>query len=122
MSHPLLRFAALAWGVVSLLLALLAWVDISMLGFPDGHITPYQTQTRTLRSVLAAACAMQGLLFVVAAARGRTPARPLALFAALAAFAVVAPMLVVPRCAAIGACTRAYEAIMRMPMDDGAGG
>ena len=47
-----LRITCVGWGLLSLLLALIWFPNLSMLGFPDGYITPYDIETMKLQEVL----------------------------------------------------------------------
>lgn len=118
-----LRTAAIIWGLTGLLLALFCAVELSMMGFPDGHFTPYELETSGLRQILVGVCLAQSLYFIgVGVICKKVRAVRLCLQMLIAATFVVAPMLIVPNCAELQSCTRAYEWITDAPMDDGAGG
>jgi len=94
-----------------------------MLGFPDGHLTSYEKDTYVLRLVLVAACAVQGLYFLIIGAISKgTKIVGLWLRIVVAAAVIVAPVVIVPNCSQVPACVHVYELIMKTPMDDGAGG
>ncbi|MER8527997.1 MULTISPECIES: hypothetical protein [unclassified Mesorhizobium] len=57
------RTTALVWAALSVMLALKWSMDLGMLGFPDGYITPFARATSTLLGILTAACMAQGLYF-----------------------------------------------------------
>ena len=119
----LYRSIAIGWGVFGLLAAYLFVMDLYLLGFPDGHFTPYAEQTYTLRHVLVAACAIQGLYFIVLGIFRRWPTfSGLCIQIAIAAIVIVTPMVIVPKCSELQACEQVYELIMQTPIDDGAGG
>ncbi|WP_245472860.1 hypothetical protein [Mesorhizobium sp. M7A.F.Ca.MR.148.00.0.0] len=61
MQPVFLRVAALAWAGLSLLLALHWFVELGMVGFPDGYVTPFARATGPLLHILATACLGQGL-------------------------------------------------------------
>jgi hypothetical protein len=48
MQSVFLRVAALAWAGLSLLLALHWFVELGMVGFPDGYVTPFARATGPL--------------------------------------------------------------------------
>jgi len=117
------RTIAIAWGLLSLFAAGLAEVELGYVGFPDSHITPYAAQTLGLRHVLVDACAVQGIIFLVLGLfRKSTRISRLCVGILIAAVVIVAPMIIVPACWSLPGCPRAYEFIMKAPMDDGAGG
>jgi hypothetical protein len=118
-----LRAVASAWGALSLYLAATWSIDLGMVGFPDGYITPYARATSTPLHVLAAACALQALCFLAWGALGRnlTPGRLLVGIVS-AAVVTVAPVLVLHACPQSQACGAAYQALTGEMMDDGAGG
>ncbi|MDX8539363.1 MULTISPECIES: hypothetical protein [Mesorhizobium] len=117
------RMAALAWAGLSVVLALQWSMDLSMVGFPDGYITPFAKTTRPLLGVLTAACMAQGLYFLFAGLLGRTmSAIGLSLRILIAAILTVAPVLVVKDCPHSATCSAAYEALTNTMMDDGTGG
>jgi hypothetical protein len=114
---------AVGWGLFGLFAASQYVMDLFLLGFPDSHFTPYAEQTYTLRHVLVAACAIQGLYFLVMAFfQKRMTLVGLCLQIIVAATFIVAPMVIVPSCSQLPACVQAYELIMNTSFDDGAGG
>jgi hypothetical protein len=118
-----LRAAAMAWGTLSLLLALQWFVDLGMSGFPDGYITPYAKATSMPLHILAGACMAQGLYFLAKGAIGRNVSvRSLGLQFVAAAALTVAPVLVLHNCPRSQACSSAYQALTNTMMDDGSGG
>ena len=120
---PFTRVAALAWAGLSILLALQWSMDLGMVGFPDGYITPFAKATSSLLGVLTAACMAQGLYFLFAVFfRKRMSAISLGLQILIAAILTVAPVVVVKGCPHSQACSAAYEALTGTMMDDGAGG
>ena len=93
------------------------------MGFPDGHITPYDRSTMGPLKILAVACGVQSLCFLLVGALGRrVRALSLALGILAAAVVIVAPMIVIPSCPGLPACRSAYERITGAQMDDGEGG
>ena len=123
MQSVILRVAVLAWAGLSLLLALHWFVDLGMVGFPDGYVTPFARATGPLLHILATACLMQGLYFLYRGVLGKGFAVPgLGLQILIAAVLTVAPVLIVRNCPHSLTCSRAYEALTNTMMDDGAGG
>ena len=118
-----LRGAAICWGLAGLLLALFSASALGMVGFPDSHFTPYEMATVGLRWVLIDLCVAQSLYFILMGVLSkRLKAVWLYPQILVAALFIIAPMLVVPDCAQISMCTCAYEGMMHVQMDDGAGG
>jgi hypothetical protein len=113
-------FAAL-WSVACLLFALFNYMSLEMLGFPDGGITPYDRQTRTLMYILTAACGLQGMYFALMAFFS---ARLWSLWMCMMAVScfTVLPLLMIEECSRIGICRTLYEQITHSHMDDGEGG
>jgi hypothetical protein len=119
----LARSIAIAWAALSLLLTLWCSIELSGMGFADGYVTPCDRSTMGPLTVLAVACGMQGLCFLVVGAMSRrVRALSLALGILAAAAFIVAPMIVIPLCPDLPACRSAYEGIAGAPMDDGEGG
>jgi len=118
-----LRVAALAWAGLSLLLAMHWFVELGMVGFPDGHVTPFARATGPLLHLLASACLIQGLYFLCRALFGKGFGVPaLALQILIAATLTVAPTVIVRNCPRSQTCSSAYETLTNTMMDDGAGG
>lgn len=123
MRSIVLRVAALAWAGLSLLLAVHWFVELGMVGFPDGHVTPFAGATGPLLHLLACACLIQGLYFLCRALVGKGfGAQALALQILIAAILTVAPTLIVRNCPRSQMCSSAYETLTNTTMDDGAGG
>jgi hypothetical protein len=119
----LARSIAIAWAVLCLLLTLWCSIELSGMGFADGYVTPYDRSTMGPLTVLAVACGMQGLCFLLVGAMSRrVRALSLALGILAAAAFIVAPMIVIPLCPNLPTCRSAYEGITGAPMDDGEGG
>jgi len=119
----LARFIAIAWAVLCLLLTLWCYVELSGMGFPDGHITPYDRSTMGPLKILAVACGVQSLYFLFVGFRSgmvRTVSVFLGILAAAAV--IVAPMMIIPFCPDLLACRSAYERITGAQMDSGQGG
>ena len=122
-SVPVIRAALVLWACLSGLLALQWLLDLGMVGFPDGYITPYARSTSTLLHVLAWACLAQSLYFVCRALLGKRLApAPLLRQMAVAAALTVVPVLVLKHCPRSQACSSIYEAVTNTMMDDGTGG
>jgi hypothetical protein len=123
MQSVFLRVAVLAWAGLSLLLALHWFIDLGMVGFPDGYITPYARATGPLLHMLALACLLQSLYFLCRALFGEGSGLPaVGLRILIAAILTVAPVLIIHNCPHSRMCSNAYEALTNTMMDDGAGG
>jgi hypothetical protein len=119
----IIRAVLFLWGCLSCLLALQWLLDLGMVGFPDGYITPYARATGTLLHVLVWACMAQSLYFVCRALIGkRFEPVPLLLQILIAAALTVVPVLIVKHCPRSQACSSLYETLTNTMMDDGAGG
>ena len=118
-----MRIASVAWGLLSLLLAFMCFTALSMLGFPDGYITPYDIATRQLKEVMNWLIVAQGLYSLCKGLVGRR-LRPegLVLQIGLVMALIFVPIGVVDSCPRWDMCTRAYEAMTGNFMDDGTGG
>jgi hypothetical protein len=118
-----IRATLVLWACLSGLLALQWLVDLGMVGFPDGYITPYARATSTLLHVLVWACLAQSLYFIWQALSGkRLEPAPLLLQMTVAAALTVVPVLVLKHCPRSQACSSLYEALTNTMMDDGTGG
>ena len=123
MQSVILRVAALAWAGLSLLLALQWFVDLGMVGFPDGYVTPFARATGPLLHILATACLIQGLYFLCRGLFGKGfGVLGLGLQILVAGILTVAPTLIVRNCPHSQTCSSAYEALTGTMMDDGTGG
>ncbi|PZV34240.1 hypothetical protein [Mesorhizobium kowhaii] len=123
MQSVVLRVAVLGWAGLSLLLALHWFVELGMVGFPDGYVTPFARATGPLLHILATACLMQGLYFLYRGLFGKGfGVLGLGLQILIAAVLTVAPVMIVRNCPHSQTCSRAYEALTNTMMDDGAGG
>ena len=71
MQSVFLRVTVLAWAGISLLLSLHWFIDLGMVGFPDGYITPYARATGPLLRMLVLASLLQGLCFLCRALFGK---------------------------------------------------
>ncbi len=67
----LARSIAIGWAALSLLLTLWCYLELSGMGFPDGYITPYDRSAMGPLTILAVACGVQGLCFLLVGALGR---------------------------------------------------
>lgn len=118
-----IRAPILLWACLSCLLGLQCLVDLGMLGFPDGYITPYAKATSELLRILAWACVAQSLYFLCRGLFGKRLAPVLLLLQVLIAAALtVVPILIVKNCPRSQACSSVYQALTNTMMDDGAGG
>ncbi|MFC3326391.1 hypothetical protein [Mesorhizobium cantuariense] len=119
MQSVFLRMAALAWAG----LALHWFVELGMVGFPDGYVTPFARATGPLLHFLATACLAQGLYFLCRGLFGKGFGVPgLGLQILIAAVLTVAPSLIVRNCPHSRTCSSAYEELTGTMMDDGTGG
>ena len=117
------RAAVLLWACLSCLFGLQCLVDLGMLGFPDGYITPYARATSALLHILAWACVAQSLYFLCRGLFGKRFAPVSLLLQVLTAAALTAvPILIVKNCPRSGTCSSVYETLTNTMMDDGAGG
>jgi hypothetical protein len=118
-----LRIAAIVWGVLCVLLALQWFVELGMSGFPDGYISPYARATSVPLHILATACLVQGVYFLIKGAIARNlQTGSLGLQILAAAIITIAPVLVLHNCPRSQACSDAYQALTGTMMDDGQGG
>jgi hypothetical protein len=118
-----LRAAVIVWGVLCMLLALQWFVELGMSGFPDGYISPYAQATSAPLHILAWACLVQGLYFLIRGAIGKSlRIRGLGLQILAAALVTIVPVLVIHNCPGSQACGDAWQALTGEMMDDGQGG
>lgn len=123
MQSVFIRGAVLIWAALSVLLAVHWFVELGMLGFPDGYISPFARTTGALLHGLATLCLAQGLYFLVRGLFGKgLGARAFCLQLVLAAILTVTPVFIVKNCPHSPTCSRAYEALTGTMMDDGTGG
>jgi len=120
---PTLRIASVGWGLLTLFLAFTRFTSLSMLGFPDGYITPYDTATKSLQEVMAWLVVVQATYFLFAGFLGKElqPTR-FVLQVLVVVVLVFVPMEVVETCPTWDICTGAYQAMTGELMDDGSGG
>lgn len=114
---------ALCWGLLCLALAFVEWASLSMVGFPDGHLTVFDRETVGPRRVLLMLCVAQALLIPALAMAGcfrRASALTLAILAA--ALLIAAPMVALPSCPGSSACRAAYQELTGRGLDHGIGG
>jgi hypothetical protein len=89
--RPVAILACVVCGCAAFGLAFATWMDLSMNGFPDGHITDYGKAIDTPLTVLAWVETGFGLLFLVLAfLQNGTRARTFGTLVAVLAFALVA--------------------------------
>ena len=113
----------LIWATLSVLLAVHWFIDLGMLGFPDGYITPFARATSPLLHGLATACLAQGLYFLVGGLFGKGfGTRALRLQVRVATILTVVPVFIIGNCPRSQTCSNVYEALTGTMMDDGAGG
>ena len=117
-----IRATLVLWACLSGPLALQWLVDLGMVGFPDGYITPYARATGTLLHVLVWACLAQSLYFACRALFGKRFEPSLFLQILVAVALTVVPVLIVKKCPRSQTCSNIYEKLTNTMMDDGAGG
>ncbi|MFC6446129.1 hypothetical protein [Shinella zoogloeoides] len=116
------RLLLILIGMVFLLVAALCDLEYSSLGFPDGHLTEFDIETRSLRYATAWANLALGLLAcALGAVWHKAPIALVPVFA-VALILVAAPSRILPRCPQIQSCISIYEGITGHPPDDGIGG
>lgn len=123
MQRPIIRSLALTWGAFGLVLGAIAMASLSMVGFPDGHITAYEAETIGLRRALIVLCLIQALVvpWMILRRRGApTSYVPIAVSGAI--LLIIAPLLILPSCPASETCRRGYEMMIGRPMNHGVGG
>jgi hypothetical protein len=99
------------------------FIDLGMIGFPDGYITPYARATSVPLHLLAWGCVAQSVYFLIKGAVGRHMTTvSLGVQISAAAVFIVAPVLVMHNCPRSQACNDAYLAITGEMLDDGTGG
>lgn len=118
-----IRLLALAWALFSFVLACQHLTELSMLGFPDGYISPYDIETKLPMEVLSWLIAVQGACFLLLGLIGGN-LRPGALLLQVSAAAlfVVAPTGIVESCPRWDWCAQAYQQVTGTFLDDGSGG
>ncbi|TRD00550.1 hypothetical protein FJV76_03905 [Mesorhizobium sp. WSM4303] len=116
------RATLVLWACLSCLLALQWLVDLGMVGFPDGYITPYARATSTLLHVLVWASLAQSLYFACRALFGKRFEPSLFLQMLVAAALTAVPVLIVKHCPRSQTCSNIYEKLTNTMMDDGTGG
>ncbi len=115
--------ALLGWGLFAALVFLLAWMDLSSLGFPDGFLSPYERSTITLRTLLVWASLLVALGCLAFGSLPRTPRAGLvAVLIAASGVLVLAPTVLVPVCPDYAFCRGLYLKWTGSVLDDGIGG
>lgn len=109
-------------GIAFLLVAWLGDLENWFMGFPDGHLTEFDLETRSLRLASVWANLALGLLAGLSGFGWRKAPAALVLILAAAFILVAVPSRILPRCPEIGACVAIYETIMGHPPDHGIGG
>ena len=123
MQRTIIRSLAMTWGAFGLVLGAIAMASLSMVGFPDGHITAYEAETLALRRALIGLCLIQALIipWMILRRRGAPP-RYVLIAVSAAILLIIAPLLILPSCAASETCRRGYEMMIGRPMNHGVGG
>lgn len=123
MQSVFIRAMVLIWAALSVLLAVHWFVDLGMVGFPDGYISPFARATSPLLHGLATACLAQGLYFLARGLFGKGfGTRALCLQVLAATVLTVGPVFIIGNCPRSQTCSNVYEALTGTMMDDGAGG
>ena len=123
MQRSILRSLALAWGAVGLILSGMSMASLSMIGFPDGHVTAYEAETLGLRRAITGLCLVQALVVPwMMLGQRRVSLLGVGIAVVGAALLIIAPLLIVPSCPASETCRRAYEGAIGRPLDHGTGG
>jgi hypothetical protein len=118
-----LRFVSVAWGLLSLWLAFMCFTSLSMLGFPDGYISPYDIATKQFHELMAWLVVGQGAYFLVKGLISKMLGPASLLLQVFVAGALVfIPINVVESCPRWDKCMDAYQALTGNFMDDGTGG
>lgn len=118
----MVRPALWAFALLCLLAAGFGALDYTSLGFPDGHLTAFERETRGWRlAAILTELVLAG--FAVIAACGWIGRPALALWLGMAAgLLILLPAVALPRCPAIGSCAGLYEILTGHPPDHGIGG
>jgi hypothetical protein len=119
----LLRLALVGWAALSLWLALMGSIEVSMAGFPDGHVTSYDAATRPpLEMIIWMTTAQAGYFLLLAVLGKRLRLASVAVQVAIAGLLTLTPMWVLQDCPRWNLCSQAYMSITGTFLDDGAGG
>ncbi|HEY0034114.1 MAG TPA: hypothetical protein VGB81_12685 [Devosia sp.] len=121
-SAAILKMIAAGWAIASLFLAFFLFTNLSMLGFPDGYITPYDTSTKQLLEILMWVLVAQAVYFLFRGFTGKLGPTALLLQIAVVLALVLATIRIVETCPQWDFCTQAYERVTGTMMDDGSGG
>jgi hypothetical protein len=82
-----------------------SFADLSMQGFPDGYLTPFDRQTLLPLQVLITACGLQGFYFLYAGVMGRAIEATRMYWGIFTTAAIiVVPILLIPSCPDSGMC------------------
>lgn len=118
-----IRILAALWALFSLAAGFLSMLQLSMMGFPDGYISPYEQDIEGAAGYLVLACFIQGFYFLVIGFRpGRMTLLRLGLGILIAACFIMVPLHFVWNCQYSAACTFVYESVFDKAMDYGQGG
>jgi hypothetical protein len=121
-SAAILKMFAAGWAIASLFLAFFSFINLSMLGFPDGYITPYDTATKQLLEILSWVLVAQAGYFIFRGFIGKLGSTALFSQIAVVLALVLAPIRIVETCPQWDICTQVYEGVTGTMMDDGSGG
>lgn len=122
-SKLILRLLCIAWALFLFFLAFWCFTTLSMLGFPDGYISPYDLETKSVQEALAWLVVAQGAYFLLVGLASRT-LRPASLLLQMfvAGALIFVPINVIESCPRWDSCSHAYQALTGNFVDDGTGG
>ncbi|UJW84668.1 hypothetical protein [Devosia sp. SL43] len=117
------RFALSGFGLACLAIGLVVLMSLSMAGFPDGYISPYDRLTSPAVQVLSWLAVLSACYFLVLAFRGaRLPLGAALLRMFVAVILIWAPLALIDSCPRWDMCGQAFQAVTGSFIDDGQGG
>jgi len=105
-----------------MLVAGYGYLDWSSLGFPDGHLTNFERETRDLRFGVFISNIISGFLGIAYGFGWIRPSRIITLALVLAFVLVAIPSALLPSCASLPGCPQVYETVTGHTFIDGGGG
>lgn len=112
----------IALSVTMLLAAGLGYMEWSFTGFPDGHLTEFERETRSFSFGALLANSLFGFLGLAYGFGWIRPSRVMTLVLVLAFAVVTVPSVMLPSCPQLPACVQIYEIVTGHVPDDGTGG